>query len=76
MILCFFLSGTKCVTDMKETGIDTTMTEIVAEIGEGSVSVIHGMTETAIVGGQSPNPGPLQGQNPKTGHSVCQPISG
>lgn len=73
MILCFFLSGTKCVT---ETGIDTTMTEIVAEIGEGSVSVIHGMTETAIVGGQSPNPGPLQGQNPKTGHSVCRPISG
>lgn len=60
---------------MKETGIDTTMTEIVAEI-EGSVSVIHVMTETAIVGGQSPNPGPLQGQNPKTGHSVCPPISG
>lgn len=76
MILCFFLSGTKCVIGMKETGIDTTMTEIVAEIGEGSVSVIHGMTETAIVGGQSPNPGPLQGQNPKTGHSVCRLISG
>lgn len=61
---------------MKETGIDTTMTEIVVEIGDGSVNAIHRTTETAIVGGQSPNPGRLQGRNPKTGRSVCPPISG
>lgn len=71
-----FRSGTKWVTDMKETGIDTTMTEIVVEIGDGSVNAIHRTTETAIVGGQSPNPGRLQGRNPKTGRSVCPLISG
>lgn len=64
------------MTGMKETGIDTSMTEIAVEIGDGSVNAIHGMTETAIIGGRSPNPGPLQGRNPKTGHSVCLLISG
>lgn len=62
------------MTGMKETGIDTSMT--VVEIGDGSVNAIHGMTETTIIGGRSPNPGPLQGRNPKTGHSVCLLISG